>query len=116
MLGPPDAHARIAKIRNRRGKTSSGERKGERERNEIAWDSKKWGQVFSPFDRSIESDFCEKHPSSVRSLDESIPTFQTSQRRLSVALVPSREHESVMFLKNVFIGEENVYSLIFSYH
>jgi len=67
------------------------------------------GAGFSSFDRSIESDFCEEHPSSVRSSDESIPTFQTSRRRLSVVLVPSREHESnVMFLKKKkFIDEGN---------
>lgn len=84
--------ARIAMIKSRKREREGGG-------SEIARDSKKWGQVFSPFDRSIESDFCEEHPSSVRSSDESIPTFQTSRRRLSVVLVPSREHESVMFLK-----------------
>lgn len=48
------------------------------------------GFFLHSLDRSVESDFCEGHLSSVRSLDESISTFQTSRHRLSVALVPSQ--------------------------
>lgn len=83
-------------------------RASDRKRDEIVQDSKKWGQIFfSIHDRSIESDFCEEHPSSVRSLDESISTFQTSRHRLSVALVLSRRTQGCNVCgKNDFIERE----------